>query len=452
MTDEDWVNKAIDARHRHVRSGNDNCDKCYYNAAESGDGAGHRSNIINHFFSDEYIHSQFHKCPTENCDFGYCMLKSLITHAEIKHNGSLRQSLQNQNTGGIFYWIVPKTKEILAPVQLSSLIPIEIEFNNMKPKEIKSKGISKQWEKLTPKRNSNPRNTGTSQKQSVKSGILSNPHSSITEITSKSEGIDSLPIITNNPIKDFDSRKLSLEHANPPSSFISKPNSWSDNSTMPTAPITTTSMIQNIIAPVHLINMINSQLVIKHVETSNLAGKLESIDNNGGSQKRMRQRRLAKGNRPKAPGQRVLKNGQRHLAKATTSRELEEIKKQMKHFETLLKEFDDIKDMILENALCQESRHHQFEVSTQSTQTENEDVESIDQNAEEIVPLVPIKQYHQGLRGSMEDHDKEFTLLDHEDEENLEDYIVLTTNTGISPQRRRMRRSFFYREGSQWGF
>ena len=128
-----------------------------------------------------------------------------------------------------------------------------------------------------------------------------------------------------------------------------------------------------------------------------------------------------------------------------------------------MKGFDDIKDMILENALCQESRHHQFEVSTQSTQTENEDVESddevfythqesIDQNAEEIVPLVPIKQYHQGLRGSMEDHDKEFTLLDHEDEENLEDYIVLTTNTGISPQRRRMRRSFFYREGSQWGF
>ena len=52
----------------------------------------------------------------------------------------------------------------------------------------------------------------------------------------------------------------------------------------------------------------------------------------------------------------------------------------------------------------------------------------------------------------MEDHDKEFTLLDHEDEENHEDYIVLTTNTGISPQLRRMRRSFFYREGSQWGF
>ena len=360
------MNKARDARHHHVRLGNDNCDKCYYVAVENGEGAGHHSNIIKHFFSDEYIHSQFHKCPNKNCDFGYCMLQSLITHAEIVHNGSLRQSLQNQDTGGgMFYWIIPKTKEILAPVQLSSLIPIE---------------------KLMPKKISKPGNIGTmiktEQKMSIKSRKLSNSQtSSITQTTSRSEGgIDSLSSIPkNNPIKDFDSRIV----ANAPStSFILEPNSRSYNAgSMPITPFTTAAALaQNILAPVHLINMINSHIILR---TSNLAGKIESIDNNAGesSQRRKRQRCRAKGTWPWAPGQRSLKYGQRHLAKAsnTTCKELEEIKKQMKHFETLLKGFDDIKNMILANALHQESHHHhhgrQAELSTRGTQTENEDVE-----------------------------------------------------------------------------
>ena len=126
LTDEDWVNKARDARNHHVRSGIDNCDKCYYEAV------GHRSNIIKHFFSDEYIHSQFHKCPNENCEFGYCTLQSLITHAEVIHKGSLRksESLENQNTGGIFYCIIPKAKEILSPDPIPPVQHLEHQVND----------------------------------------------------------------------------------------------------------------------------------------------------------------------------------------------------------------------------------------------------------------------------------------------------------------------------------
>ena len=141
----------------------------------------------------------------------------------------------------------------------------------------------------------------------------------------------------------------------------------------------------------------------------------------------------------------------------------------MKNLETILKEFDGIKDMILGNALL---GHQCAKVSTQGTQTEN---------TEEIFPLEQISSpLHLGDKclqrwKTLEDQHNEFTLLDrHEDEDDESkkmkyqgikchsaeenhdnDYIVLTTTTsGMSPfqQRRRMRRSFFYREGSQWGF
>ena len=448
MTDEDWVNKARDARNHHVRSGNDNCDKCYYEAV------GHRSNIIKHFFSDEYIHSQFHKCPNENCEFGYCTLQSLITHAEVIHKGSLRksESLENQNTGGIFYCIIPKAKEILSPVSLFSFFPTSIE-------------------KLTPKKIFNSGNFGnvtrTSQdKLSIKSSELSTS-SSITHqtISTKSEGIDTC---SNNIPKD-QLRDYSRNHSKQDINSRSCKNSVH----MPIYPFTTTAALaQNILPPVNLINMINSHLILG---TSNLAGKIESIDINNGesNQRSKRQRSRNKGTCPKAPGQRSLKNGQRRSQRrtSTTSKELEEIKKQMKNLETLLKELDGIKDMILANALL--CNQQAMEVSTQGTQTEN---------TEETLPLEQIlKPYHlddECLRRcnstTLEDHHKEFTLLDHREDEDKskkmkyrgmkchsaeenhdDDYIVLTTTTsGMSPfqRRRRMRRSFFYREGSQWGF
>ena len=447
MTDEDWVNKARDARNHHVRSGNDNCDKCYYEAV------GHRSNIIKHFFSDEYIHSQFHKCPNENCDVGYCTLQSLITHADIIHNGNLRKSLDNQNnTGGIFYWIIPKTKEILSPLSLSTFFPTSLE-------------------KLTPKKDSNSENIGnvtrTSQeKLSIESRKLSTSSSFTHQtISTKSERFDTCSNnIPKDQLRDYDSEKHSKKDTNA--------RTCKNIVDMPTTPFTTTTtaLDQNILAPVNMINMINSHLILK---TSNLAGKIESIDVNNGesNQRSKRQRSRNKGTFPKAPGQRSLKNGQRcsQRRSSTTFKEFEEIKNQMKNLETLLKEFDGIKDMILGNALL---GHQCAKVSTQGTQTEN---------TEEIFPLdqisSPLHLDDKCLQRwkTLEDQHNEFTLLDrHEDEDDESkkmkyqgikchsaeenhdnDYIVLTTTTsGMSPfqQRRRMRRSFFYREGSQWGF
>ena len=130
--------------------------------------------------------------------------------------------MDNQNnTGGIFYWIIPKTKEILSPLSLSTFFPTSLE-------------------KLTPKKDSNSENIGnvtrTSQdKLSIESKNLSTSSSFTHQtISTESEGFDTCSNdIPKDQLRDYDSEKHSKKDTNA--------RTCKNIVDMPTTPFTTTT-------------------------------------------------------------------------------------------------------------------------------------------------------------------------------------------------------------------